>query len=139
MLHVSPRTESTDERFCKVDALGCAILGRHVAVLESPMNLDLGPAFTRAQWIAPPKRAEALDARDKVLTAVTNQLKSHGINLPLPTLQILFHDQTDDRDGDRARQREGWATANTDVPVSRQVPDAIRHLSGSKPREAEGE
>lgn len=40
-----------DERFCKVDALGCAILGRHVAVLESPMNLDLGPAFTRAQAV----------------------------------------------------------------------------------------
>jgi hypothetical protein len=29
-----------DERFCKVDALGCAILERDVAVLESPMNLD---------------------------------------------------------------------------------------------------
>ena len=40
-----------DERFCKVDALGCAILGRHVAVLESPMNLDLGAAFTRAQAV----------------------------------------------------------------------------------------
>jgi hypothetical protein len=40
-----------DERFCKVDALGCAILGRHVAVLESLMNLDLGPAFTRAQAV----------------------------------------------------------------------------------------
>jgi hypothetical protein len=40
-----------DERFCKVDALGCAILGRHAAALESPMNLDLSPAFTRAQAV----------------------------------------------------------------------------------------
>jgi hypothetical protein len=58
-------------------------------------------------WIAPPKRADALDARDKVLTAVKNQLTAHGIDLPFPTQQILFHDQTEGGDGDRARPREG--------------------------------
>ncbi len=31
-----------------------------------------------------------------------------GIDLPFPTQQILFHDQTDEHDGDRRRQREGW-------------------------------
>ena len=72
------------------------------------------------------------------LTAVQNQLKSHGIDLPFPTQQILFHDQTEDSDGDRARQREGWPAGNTDVPASRKA-DAIPHLSGSKPRGAEGE
>ena len=40
-----------DERLCKVDALGCAILGRMLQPLDSPMNLDLGPAFTRAQAV----------------------------------------------------------------------------------------
>jgi small-conductance mechanosensitive channel len=40
-----------DERFCKVAAVGCAIQRRDVAVLESPMNLDLGAAFTRAQAV----------------------------------------------------------------------------------------
>jgi small conductance mechanosensitive channel len=90
-------------------------------------------------WIAPPKRADALDARDKVLTAVKNQLTSHGIDLPFPTQQILFHDQTEDSDGDRARQREGWRAGNTDVPASRKVADAIRHLSGSRPRGADAE
>jgi small-conductance mechanosensitive channel len=90
-------------------------------------------------WIAPPKRADALDARDKVLTAVKNQLTSHGIDLPFPTQQILFHDQTEDSDGDRARQREGWPAGNRDVPASRKVADAIRHLSGYKPRGVEGE
>ena len=90
-------------------------------------------------WIAPPKRADALDARDKILTAVKNQLTSQGIELPFPTQQILFHVRTEDSDGDRARQREGWPAGNTGVPASRKVADAIRHMSGSKPRGVEGE
>jgi small-conductance mechanosensitive channel len=89
-------------------------------------------------WIAPPKRAAALDARDTVLAAVENQVKS-GIGLPFPTQQILFHDQTEDDDGERARQRKGWPAGNTDVPASRKMADAIRHLSGSRPRGAEGQ
>jgi small conductance mechanosensitive channel len=59
-------------------------------------------------WISPPARADALDARDRVLTAVKSALTAGGIDLPFPTQQILFHDQTEDSDGDRARQREGW-------------------------------
>ena len=85
-------------------------------------------------WIAPPQRADALDARDKVLTAVKHQLTAHGIDLPFPTQQILFHDQTEDTDGDRGRQREGWPAGKADVPASRKVADAIAQLSRSKPR-----
>ncbi len=33
-----------------------------------------------------------------------------GIDLPYPTGQVLVHDQTEETDGDRARQREGWPT-----------------------------
>ena len=104
--------------------------------------MDFAPSSVSLRvrwWIAPPKRADALDARDKVLTAVKNQLTSHGIDLPFPTQQILFHDQTEDSDGDRARQREGWPAGNTDVPASRKVADAIRQMSGSTPRGAAGE
>ena len=104
--------------------------------------MDFAPSAVSLRvrwWIAPPKRADALDARDKVLTAVKNQLTSHGIDLPFPTQQVLFHDQTEDSDGDRARQREGWPAGRTDVPASRKVADAVRHLSASGPRRAEGE
>jgi small-conductance mechanosensitive channel len=50
-------------------------------------------------WINPPRRAEALDTRDKVLTAIKNKLTANGIDLPFPTQQILFHDQTEETDG----------------------------------------
>jgi hypothetical protein len=33
-----------------------------------------------------------------------------------PTQQILFHDQTEETDGDRARQREGWPKGKREAP-----------------------
>lgn len=64
-------------------------------------------------WIAPPRRADALDGRDQVLTAIRLAMAREGIDLPFPTQQILFHDQTEPGDGDRAQQREGWPSAPT--------------------------
>ncbi|HEY9905982.1 MAG TPA: mechanosensitive ion channel family protein, partial [Thermosynechococcaceae cyanobacterium] len=79
-------------------------------------------------WINPPRRAEALDKRDKVLTAIKNKLTANGIDLPFPTQQILFHDQTEETDGDRSRQREGWPAGNQDVPNSRSISGSLRKL-----------
>ena len=63
-------------------------------------------------WITPPRRADALDMQDQVLAAMKTTLIAHGIDLPFPTQQILFHDQTEEADGDRRRQREGWPAGN---------------------------
>ena len=81
-------------------------------------------------WIAPPKQADALDARDLVLTAIKHDLIADGIDLPFPTQQILFHDQTEDADGDRTRQREGWPAGQTNQAASRKLSDAVRSLRG---------
>lgn len=84
-------------------------------VLAEPPPDVLVMAFASASvnlrarwWIAPPKQADALDARDQVLTAIRAALSTHGIDMPFPTHQILFHDQTEESDGDCALQREGW-------------------------------
>ena len=79
-------------------------------------------------WINPPRRSEALDTRDKVLTAIKNKLIVNGIDLPFPTQQILFHDQTEDTDGDRSSQREGWPAGNNDVPNSRSISGSLKKL-----------
>lgn len=79
-------------------------------------------------WINPPRRAEALDTRDKVLTAIKNKLTANGIDLPFPTQQILFHDQTEETDGDRSRQREGWPSGNKNVPNSRSISGSLKKL-----------
>lgn len=80
-------------------------------------------------WIKPPRRADSLDARDKVLTAIKNKLTAHGIDLPYPTRQILFHDQTEETDGDRSRQREGWPAGNKEVPRSRSISGSLKQLA----------
>ena len=46
--------------------------------------------------------------QDQVLSAIKPALIRAGIDLPLPTQQVLLHDQTEPGDGDRTRQREGW-------------------------------
>jgi small-conductance mechanosensitive channel len=51
-------------------------------------------------WIHPPRRADDLASRDKVTTAIKKTLVANGIDLPFPTQQILFHDQTEETDGD---------------------------------------
>ncbi len=80
-------------------------------------------------WISPPRRADALDARDRVLTAIKKILTANGIDLPFPTQQILFHDQTEETDGIRSRQREGWPAGNREVPKPRSIGGSLRKLA----------
>lgn len=80
---------------------------------ESSVNLRV------RWWIDPPRRKDALDSRDEVLQRVKEALLAHGIDLPFPTRQVLFHDQTEETDGDRRRQREGWPAGQGEVPQSR--------------------
>ncbi|GHG11639.1 transporter [Deinococcus piscis] len=59
-------------------------------------------------WIDPPIRREIVEAEDQVLEVLKRVLSEQGIDLPFPTTQLLFHDQTEKGDGVRSRQREGW-------------------------------
>lgn len=70
-------------------------------------------------WIHPPRRADLLAARDVVLVRIKRALLEHGIDLPFPTTQVLFHDQTEKTDGDRRHQREGWPAGTSEVPGPR--------------------
>ncbi|RPD44387.1 mechanosensitive ion channel family protein [Hymenobacter sediminis] len=84
------------------------------------MDLAESTVNIRARWwVNPPRQADILDAQDKVLEAIKNKLTEHGIDLPFPTQQLLFHDQTEATDGDRRRQREGWPPGTGNVPHAR--------------------
>lgn len=94
------------------------------------MELAESTVNIRARWwIAPPRRADSLDSRDQVLTAIKNKLTANGIDLPFPTTQILFHDQTEETDGNRSRQREGWPAGSGEVPKPVRISDALRKLA----------
>ncbi|BAY65676.1 hypothetical protein NIES22_57830 [Calothrix brevissima NIES-22] len=94
------------------------------------MELAESTVNIRARWwIKPPRRADDLTSRDRVLTAIKKTLTANGIDLPFPTQQILFHDQTEETDGDRALQREGWPAGNRKVPKPRRISDSLRLLA----------
>ncbi len=72
-----------------------------------------GVDMTARLWIDPPRRRDAVDALDHAIANVKEALTAAGIDLPYPTSQVLFHDQTEETDGDRSRQREGWAAGKS--------------------------
>lgn len=108
-------------------------------VLETPapdaivVELAGSTVNIRARWwVQPPRRADVLDMQDRVLTNIKNTLTANGIDLPFPTQQILFHDQTEATDGDRDRQREGWPAGNGEVPKSRSISNTLKQLTEIK-------
>ncbi len=99
---------------------------RVAAIGDFAMQLDL---FV---WIDPPQRIEALDVIDGVLERGKAALLAAGIDLPYPTQQMLFHDQTEATDGDRTRQREGWPARPGGNPAPRARAEEDRGEAASR-------
>ncbi len=62
----------------------------------------------RVRWWTHSKRSEVVRVQGRVVGAVKKALTEAGIDLPYPTNVVLLHDQTEEVDGNRHRQREGW-------------------------------
>ena len=73
----------------------------------------------RLRWWTAAPRGDVVQTRARVLPAVYQALDAAGIDMPYPTHVQLFHDQTEETDGDRRRQREGWPAGEGDVPRPR--------------------
>ena len=73
-----------------------------------PWGLDSSYITIRIRWWAKSLRTDQTHARSRAILAIWRAAKQNGIDLPFPTSTILFHDQSEDSDGDRSRQREGW-------------------------------
>ncbi|MFD2784907.1 mechanosensitive ion channel family protein [Hymenobacter rubripertinctus] len=89
-------------------------------------------------WIKPPRRADFMDSQNEVLELIKNKLTAAGIDLPFPTQQILWHDQTEETDGNRQTQREGWPAGKGEVPRSRaqvraEAEEQRQQLASNKP------
>jgi small-conductance mechanosensitive channel len=68
----------------------------------------------RIRWWTQPRRIDVVLARSAVLQAVKQALDLDGIDMPYPTQVMLFHDQTEEIDGLRGEQREGWPKRKAD-------------------------
>jgi small conductance mechanosensitive channel len=89
-----------------------------------PWGLDASSVTLRARWWTRSNRNDLVQLRSLVILAIFQAAAENGIDLPFPTQQILFHDQTEDSDGDRSRQREGWPKRNNPHEIQqRKRPD----------------
>jgi small conductance mechanosensitive channel len=79
----------------------------------------------RICWWTKPARSNVLLVRDAVLKAVAEAIAGAGMDLPFPTQVVLFHDQTEETDGDRNRQREGWPAGENPPKPRRALPPAM--------------
>ena len=91
-----------------------------------PWGLDASSVVLRARWWSQSKRTNLVHLRARVILAIWQAAADNGIDLPFPTQQILFHDQTEDSDGDRTRQREGWP-AGSNPPRPRRGERSVKN------------
>lgn len=98
-----------------------------IAIADSSNNI-------RLRWWTSSKRAEVIHTFGRVVEAVAKTLDEHGIDMPYPTQVVLLHDQTEEYDGDRAKQREGWPAGKNAT-----VPKPARMSASGGPRKAKAE
>ena len=96
-----------------------------VQLADSSINIRL------RWWVQPPRQMDILNSQDIVLEKIAGALVSQGFDLPFPTQVVLFHDQTEESDGDRSRQREGWPKGKGEAPRPARIVDALRELKKS--------
>jgi small conductance mechanosensitive channel len=114
-------------------------VGEVEGVLSDPPPSVIATAFNdssvnlRARWWTKSRRADYLGVMDRIIPAIRRKLGENGIDLPYPTQQILFHDQTEETDGDRARQREGWPASKNGVPRARSIAQSITRVAETIP------
>lgn len=81
-----------------------------------PVELGDFANVVRLRWWTASDRATQIHTFGRVLQSVYIGLDEEGIDMPYPTQVHLFHDQTEETDGDRATQREGWPAGKGEVP-----------------------
>ncbi|WP_313137033.1 mechanosensitive ion channel family protein [Paracoccus jeotgali] len=81
-----------------------------------PYGIDAYQNTIRLRWWTAPERTSVVHVKGRVIGAVQRALLKAGIDMPFPTEVHLIHDQTEETDGDRRLQREGWPAGEGDVP-----------------------
>ena len=112
------------EKACRVilEALaGVEGIERDPAPEAFPWALDASTVNIKVRWWSHSLRVDVVHARGRVILAIQRSLVKAGIDMPFPTRVVLFHDQTEETDGDRTRQREGWPAGDR--------PPRPRHLN----------
>lgn len=86
----------------------------------------------RARWWTQSRRADVVHTYGRVLTAIKKELDQQSIDMPYPTNVVLWHNQTEETDGDRTQQREGWPAGDS-PPKPRPLAGSFGSDGGAEP------
>ncbi len=89
-----------------------------------PWALNDSTVDLKARWWTDPNRSDVTHVRARVVLAIFEAAADRGIDLPFPTNVVLFHNQSEESDGDRTRQREGWPPGENPPAPLRQALEA---------------
>ncbi len=78
-----------------------------------PWDLAASWVTIRVRWWTDTERGSVVHNHAQVIEKIKYALDDAGIDMPYDTEVLLFHDQTDEFDGDRSKQREGWPDLET--------------------------
>ncbi|WP_193164633.1 mechanosensitive ion channel family protein [Microbulbifer hainanensis] len=84
-----------------------------------PWDLAASWVTVRARWWSDSRQTEVRHIRSDVIRAIKLALDEANIDMPFETCVQLLHDQTEEVDGDRGAQREGWPAADGKAPRPR--------------------
>ena len=84
-------------------------------------GLDASWVTVRVRWWQKPDRKSFVNIRSDVMKAIKDRMDRDGIDMPFETQVHLFHDQTEETDGQRSAQREGWPTGENDPAPARRA------------------
>lgn len=120
------------------------VMNRTEGVLQEPapevLVVDLAGSSVnlRARWWTNPTQSDVVHVSSKVILGIKKALDDASVDMPYPTRVLLFHDQTEETDGDRTKQREGWP-AGTHPPEPRTIAGTLRDAPARREDERERE
>ncbi|MDJ0389900.1 mechanosensitive ion channel family protein [Roseomonas sp. E05] len=82
-------------------------------------DLAASQVVLRVFWWSDPRRYDRVHTSSRVVEAIKYALDEAGIDMPFETQVHLLHDQTDELDGRRGKQREGWPAPRGAAPRPR--------------------
>lgn len=89
-----------------------------VAIADFSNNL-------RLRWWTESDRSSVIHTFGRVIETVYKSLDDNAIDMPYPTHVVLFHDQTEEVDGLRNKQREGWPAGKDEIPKTDRIGQAL--------------
>ena len=98
-----------------------------------PWALGARDVQLRVKWWTASVQKDVSLVKSRVVLTIFETCVENGIDLPFPTQIVLLHDQTEEGDGDRTQQREGWP-AGKDPPRSRREAEQTDESISAKGR-----